>query len=203
MNDMELLILQQAYKNQRDVTTSFLIDKFLGGDLKIQVDVGLDFISQNVGKMTMQSESKEQFNDIVIDENGVYEYYASGLNQNEDPWRGNVTLNINLQRKIDFLSLKVTSKPPSDTLPIRTRCWTSTGFAIDKTNWFSEFVLIGSETVSVESGDLLYILAEVKQGANPVIGARIKYSKARVFYFMNRSLQGLYRESRNRKSNGA
>ena len=199
MNDMELLILQQAYKNQRDVTTSFLIDKFLGGDLKIQVDVGLDFISQNVGKMTMQSESKEQFNDIVIDENGVYEYYASGLNQNEDPWRGNVTLNINLQRKIDFLSLKVTSKPPSNTLPVRTRCWTSTGFAIDNTNWFSEFVLlIGSETVSVESGDLLYILAEVKQGANPVIGASIKYSKARVFYFMNRSLQGLHRESRNR-----
>ena len=38
-------------------------------------------------------------------------------------------------------------------------------------NYFTN--IVGSERVSVSDGGLLYILAEVKQGNSPVIGARV------------------------------
>ena len=158
MGDMELLVSQESYRDVKQFTTSFTIDQFMGGDLKVQVDVGHDFANRVIGSILIKSEAVQVFEDLTIDSNGVYQYLVGEGSPDAELWTGDIMIQANLTRKIDFISLKISSKPRGDTLPLRTRCWTSSG----------------SETVSVEDGGLLYILAEVKQGNSPVIGASVK-----------------------------
>merc|ERR1719495_1254879 len=105
-----------------------------------------------IGTLEITNNDRVETKNLDMDANGVFQLY-----RNDSVWTGDVMINGDLSKQIDFLSLKVTSKPPGDTLPLRTRCWTSAG----------------SETVSVSDGSLLYVLAEVKQGNSPVIGARV------------------------------
>ena len=127
MGDMELLVFQQSYQNVKQFTASFTIDLFMGGDLTIQVDVGHAFADKDIGSIQMESARITVFDDLEIDSNGVYQFYEAEDSHDGGAWSGNTTVQVNLTSEIDFLSLKITSKPSSDTLPIRTRCWTSAG----------------------------------------------------------------------------
>jgi len=155
--EMELLVLQQSYENVKEFTTRFTIDRFLGGDMKIQVDVGPDSVDKTIGMLWLEGGNATLNKTLKIDPNGVYQWYMPEDSLDAEVMTGDLVIQVKLNIKIDFLALKILSKPGRDTLPLRTRCWTSAG----------------SETVSVSNGGLLYILAEVKQGNSPVIGARV------------------------------
>jgi hypothetical protein len=127
MGEMELLVFQQSYQNVIQFTASFTIDMFMGGDLTIQVDVGHTFANKVIGIIQMESARITVFDDLEIDSNGVYQFYEAEGSHDVGAWSGNTTVQVNLTSKIDFLSLKITSKPSSNTLPLRTRCWTSAG----------------------------------------------------------------------------
>merc|ERR1712142_284295 len=122
--------------------------------MKVQVDVGHKFVNKIIGEIVLESENGSITRDLKIDPNGVYQWYMEEGSQEAGKMAGDIHIQVNLDDKIDFLALKVLSKPGIDTLPLRTRCWTSAG----------------SETVAVDDGGLLYILAEVKQGNSPVVG---------------------------------
>ena len=154
---MELLVLQQSYENVKEFTTRFTIDRFLGGDMKIQVDVGPDSVDKTIGMLWLEGGNATLNKTLKIDPNGVYQWYMPEDSLDAEVMTGDLVIQVKLNKNIDFLTLKILSKPGRDTLPLRTRCWTSAG----------------SETVSVSNGGLLYILAEVKQGNSPVIGARV------------------------------
>jgi len=152
MANMEILVLQESYQDINIFSTNFTMDKFMGGDITIQVDVGFNSANSMIGTLEITNNDLVETLNLDMDGNGVFQLY-----RNDSVWTGDVMINADLSKQIDFLSLKVTSKPPGDTLPLRTRCWTSAG----------------SETVSVSDGSMLYVLAEVKQGNSPVIGARV------------------------------
>ena len=152
-SEQEILVMQESFTNKDKVQTDFFLDKFLGGDLKIQVDVSPKYTDQKLGTILVTKDGATFISeDLVIDSNSVYQYHGEA-----DTNEGSFEVTLELNKKIDFLSVRVASKPPSDTAPLRSRCWTSAG----------------SQTLSM-SDDFLAVFAEVKQGNNPVIGASVR-----------------------------
>ena len=155
-SDQEILVMQESFTNTDKVETNFFLDKFLGGDLKLQVDVSPKYAGQKLGQILISKDSVLIYvEDLTIDSNSVYQYHSE-----EDINGGSFLVSLNMNKKIDFVSVRVTSKPPSDTAPLRSRCWTSAG----------------SQTLSISDGDFLAVFAEVKQGNNPVVGASVRYN---------------------------
>ena len=155
-SDQEILVMQESFTNTDKVETNFFLDKFLGGDLKLQVDVSPKYAGQKLGQIFISKDSVLIYvEDLTIDSNSVYQYHSEEVING-----GSFLVSLNMNKKIDFVSVRVTSKPPSDTAPLRSRCWTSAG----------------SQTLSISDGDFLAVFAEVKQGNNPVIGASVRYN---------------------------
>ena len=177
MGDMELLVLQKSYHDVEQFNAYFTMDRFMGGDLKIEIDVGPASANTQIGDILMKSDTSGLLRSLNIDANGVFQYYEAMASSR---WTGHIMIKVTLTSQIDFISLKVTSKPPGDTLPLRTRCWTSAGRTRSTILLLVQDIITycaGSETVSVADGSLMYVMAEVKQGNNPVIGARVMYGE--------------------------
>ena len=67
-------MLQQSYENVEEFTTRFTIDRFLGGDMKIQVDVGPDSVDKTIGMLWLEGRNATLNKTLKIDSNGVYQW---------------------------------------------------------------------------------------------------------------------------------
>jgi Mg-chelatase subunit ChlD len=120
---------------------------FIDATIGNNVGVQIDF-SGNVNSTIVIGDSTE----IFLQSNGVYEKRFDFLGQ------GMYVISITSSKLIPFTSIKVTSQSRNDTLPIVTRCWTSAG----------------TEKADISSGAKVAIMAQVFQGTNPVIRAKVK-----------------------------
>jgi hypothetical protein len=116
------------------------------------VVIQIDFSGNTISSIMIGN-----FTDTFSETNGVYEKVFDTLES------GKYELIISSSSSIQFASIEITSKAKNDTLPIFTRCWTSAGM----------------ETIDVSRGQKVAIMAQVLQGTNSVIRAKVKAFIAR------------------------
>ena len=146
---------------------TFDIDSSVGRDLTIQVDVSREKATdQCTQAITIQfaipglTEMKEEKFMCSKDNLGVYKKDLSSYTSPDPTPEGRWLYQIvkNSGEKV-AISVKVTSKsrdPNSD--PILTKCWIATG----------------SQQINSETDLKLSVVADVRQGNDPVIGAKVK-----------------------------
>jgi uncharacterized protein YegL len=120
---------------------------FIDPTIGRDVVVQIDFSGNQMSNISI-GDSSEMF----TDPNGVYEKKFANLSS------GAYSVNIISATTIRFASITITSKSNNDSLPIFTRCWTS----------------IGTEQADLSLGTKIAVMAQVLQGSNPVIRAKVK-----------------------------
>jgi Mg-chelatase subunit ChlD len=111
------------------------------------VVVQIDFTGNTVSTIVIGN-----YTDTFSEANGVYEKVFDVLES------GKYEVNISSSSLIRFSSVTISSKAKNDTLPIFTRCWTSAG----------------SEKADLSAGNKIAVIAQILQGTNPVIRAKVK-----------------------------
>ena len=151
MNEMEIVIKVEKFKKKSKIYTTFLIDKTIGKDVKVFLFVkGTDDSKLTRLKITFPDGSKHKkrvnswITKMSFDTLAVGKYSV---------W---ATFN-NRTVKVSAADIKVTSKSRNNqTLPIWTKCKVD---GIDQVD---------------PNDQRLMIIATVKQGGNPVLGATIE-----------------------------
>jgi len=144
----EITILQKTFTQKIAINEIVAIDMFSGRDVVIQID----FNSTVLMNATLNFD-----NQIIFDSND-----QAGVITHTIPTivSGEYSINIKGDGAIEFLTILVKSKAPTNVLPITTKCWTSIGE--------NDLVLSGPEP------GRLAVMAQVMQGQSPVIGADVR-----------------------------
>jgi len=144
-NEIDIIIFEESFEHESSIKFNITVDDLIGRNVTVQIDM-----SGNPGSLiTIGNNTAEAF-----DADGTFQYVY--LN---DLVSGSYSGQIEAQKAISFVSIKVTARSNSATVPIMTECWTSFGNnAVD---------------FSVDSDLKLAVIAKVLQGANPVIGAKV------------------------------
>ena len=111
-NEVDIVIYETTYKNIKEFSFNFTIDKLIGKDVSVQID-----FSGNTGADIVVYNATDKF----TEENGVYLKSFSELAQ------GYYTVSARSTSAIGFASVRITAKSRTDTIPVMTNCWTSIG----------------------------------------------------------------------------
>ena len=142
--DVNIIIYQQTLKALQGFNFSFIIDDKIGKNVVVQMD-----FSGNPGtNITIDGN-----NTVFEESSGVFEHKFGDLAAGSYPIFASVTG----KELITFLSIKVTAKAKSDTIPIMTNCWTS----------------LGNNKADMSTGQRIAVIAKVLQGNNPVVRAKV------------------------------
>ena len=142
-DQVEIGIAKETFKNEKNITLPFFIDDTIGNNVVVQIDFsGNQQSTINIGNLS----------DAFNLPSGVYEKKFDSLPS------GTYEVAISSSSLISFVSITITSKSKEGTLPIFTRCWTSTG----------------TEKADLSLGTKVAVIAQVLQGSNPVIRAKVK-----------------------------
>ena len=120
---------------------------FIDDTIGNNVVIQIDFKGNSNSTITVDNSI-----DIFLEETGVYQKKFDILDT------GAYLVSIQSSASIEFASITVTSKSQADTMPIFTRCWTSAG----------------TQTADLSAGTKIAVIAQVLQGSNPVIRAKVK-----------------------------
>ena len=147
-NEVDIIIYEESFTSQSSIYFDFIVDKMIGLNVTVQIDM----TENNSGSViTINNDEPIDFN--VVD--GVYKYVFEG-NLTEGNYNGKIESKDGAP--ISFVSIKVTGKANSATVPIMTECWTN----------------FGTNAVDFANPNLkIAVIAKVMQGTNPVIGARV------------------------------
>jgi len=146
-NQVKVIVLEETLKSKDNISLDFTIDELLGKNVTVQID-----FSGNPGStIHLPNNVKEKF----TQSSGVYQHLYSDLAP------GTYTVKITTSKPhttINYASIKVTAKACKDIVPIMTRCWTNIG---------------NSKADLANPNQKVYVMSEVLQGTNPVIGAKV------------------------------
>ena len=137
-------VLQETISGQRTIEQVFLIDQFSGREVVLELDI---ISTQNVQIEVPEANITHTFTPAQE----VFQRKFENLSQ------GKYTIKLTSSQAMAKVSLKVQSRAPAGSLPLTTTCWTS----------------MGARDVSLQEEDKVVVMADVRQGQSPVVGARV------------------------------
>ena len=142
--ERSVTVMQETISEKKEITRDFTIDGFSGREVVLEMDISC---TENVQISVSAGDISLTFKP----EDEVFQQKYPSL----EP--GNYTMQLNSTKAMDKVTLKVQSKAPEGSNPLTSRCWTS----------------MGGRDVDLVAKDKVVVLAEVRQGQSPVVGARV------------------------------
>jgi uncharacterized protein YegL len=146
-NQYELILAMKTFKNFIYSLLQFWIDETIGNFVDIQID-----LSENVNCTIMLKNYTESFST-----NGTRKVFQKKFDVHVTG-KYFVKIFSSTRTRIEYASITITSTPKDETLPIIAHCWTS----------------VGSKQADLTDNSTIVIMAQVLQGSNPVLKAKVR-----------------------------